>query len=536
MISLLARINFLVAFGATSVTEQTTNAVYVASRRSLRGANNSKHDHRTRLEGAGDVIVGVRASGAALNLFQWNPHYQCFSEPAECSQEVQDAISAKLDGSVDIANIIELEPATPYQAPSPYKAIASTAGLDTTTLFYNSDRWEVASQNADINLKGGTDASDRAAVVVTLTSKTGGQNIVVAGAHYSHDVDFSSNVLKESIGSVPAGYGFVLLADTNVNEGVSNEEIFAKLGMSVGADTPTESTTCCYGNWVDGYNFDRIITTLQGTGAVSVGDVVANPGAEQHKPIMIAIETTAEVVQALDIGVSASGAALNLFQWNPHYQCFSEPAECSQEVQDAISAKLDGSVDIANIIELEPATPYQAPSPYKAIASTAGLDTTTLFYNSDRWEVASQNADINLKGGTDASDRAAVVVTLTSKTGGQNIVVAGAHYSHDVDFSSNVLKESIGSVPAGYGFVLLADTNVNEGVSNEEIFAKLGMSVGADTPTESTTCCYGNWVDGYNFDRIITTLQGTGAVSVGDVVANPGAEQHKPVMITMASP
>merc|ERR1711972_1312204 len=397
----------------------------------------------------------------------------------------------------------------------------------------------------DINLKGGSDNSDRAAVVVTFTSKTGGPGLVVAGAHYSHDVDYSSKMLKESIGSVPAGYGFVLLADTNVNNGVSNEEIFSKLGMSVGADTPTESTTCCYGNWVDGYNFDRIITTLQGTGAVSVGDVVANPGAEQHKPIMITMaspvanspqfiqETIAEVVQARDIGVSASGAALNLFQWNPHYQCFSEPAECSQEVQDAISAKLDGSVDIANIIELEPATPYQAPSPYKAIASTAGLDTTTLFYNSDRWEVASQNADINLKGGTDASDRAAVVVTLTSKTGGQNIVVAGAHYSHDVDFSSNVLKESIGSVPAGYGFVLLADANANEGVSNEDTFAKLGMSVGADTPTESTTCCYGNWVDGYNFDRIITTLQGTGAVSVGDVVANPGAEQHKPIMITM---
>merc|ERR1711953_781942 len=159
----------------------------------------------------------------------------------------------------------------------------------------NSDRWEVASQNADINLKGGTDASDRAAVVVTLTSKTGGQNIVVAGAHYSHDVDFSSKVLKDSIGSVPAGYGFVLLADTNVNSLISNADIFAKLGQNVGADTPTESITCCYGNWVDDYNFERIITTLQGTGAVSVGDVVAHPGLEQHKPVTITIDTAAEV-------------------------------------------------------------------------------------------------------------------------------------------------------------------------------------------------------------------------------------------------
>merc|ERR1711953_287159 len=324
----------------------------------------------------------------------------------------------------------------------------------------NSDRWEVASQNVDINLKGGTDVSDRAAVVVTLTSKTGGQNIVVAGAHYSHDVDFSSNVLKESIGSVPAGYGFVLLADTNSNEGVSNEELFAKLGLSVGADTPTESTTCCHGNWVDGYNFDRIITTLQGNGAVDVGDVVANPGAEQHKPIMISIETTADVAQALDVGVIANDVALSLLQWNPHYQCFSEPAECSQEVQDAISAKLDGSIDVANVIELEPATPYQAPSSYQAIVSTAGVDTTTLFYNSDRWDLASQQTGINLKGGSDNTDRSAVVVTLTSKTGGQGLVVAGAHYSHDVDFSSNVLKDAIGSVPPGYGFVLLADTNV----------------------------------------------------------------------------
>jgi len=204
-------------------------------------------------------------------------------------------------------------------------------------------------------------------------------------------------------------------------------------------------------------------------------------------------------------------------------------------VEDAISAKLDGSVDFANVIELEPTTPYQAPSPYQAIVSTAGVDYTTLFYNSDRWEMASQQTGINLKGGSDNTDRAAVVVTFTSKTGGPGLVVAGAHYSHDVDFSSSVLKESIGSVPAGYGFVLLADTNANNGISNTDLFAKLGQSVGADTPTESTTCCYGNWVDGYNFDRIITTLQGTGAVSVGDVVAHPGAEQHKPIMITIAA-
>merc|ERR1712066_964178 len=141
-----------------------------------------------------------------------------------------------------------------------------------------------------MGLNGGSDNTDRAAVVATFTSKTEGSGLVVAGAHYSHDVDYSSKVLKDSIGSVPAGYGFVLLADTNVNNGVSNADLFAKLGLSVGADTPTESTTCCYDSWVDGYNFDRIITTLQGKGAVDVGDVAANPGAEQHKPIMISIE------------------------------------------------------------------------------------------------------------------------------------------------------------------------------------------------------------------------------------------------------
>merc|ERR1712232_1459057 len=123
--------------------------------------------------------------------------------------------------------------------------------------------------------------------------------------------DFSSNVLKDSIGSVPPGYGFVLLADTNVNNGVSNADLFAKLGLSVGADTPTESTTCCYDHWVDGYNFDRIITTLQGNGAVDIGDVVANPGALQHKPIMISIETTDEVAQALDIGGKARDIGRN---------------------------------------------------------------------------------------------------------------------------------------------------------------------------------------------------------------------------------
>merc|ERR1712186_80450 len=313
----------------------------------------------TTAEVAQLLDVGVNANGAALNLFQWNPNYQCFSSPAECSQEVQDAVSAKLDGSIDFANVIELEPTAPYQAPSPYQAIVSKAGVDTTTLFYNSDRWDVTSQHTDINLKGGSDNSDRAAVVVTFTSKTGGPGLVVAGAHYSHDVDYSSKMLKESIGSVPAGYGFVLLADTNVNNGVSNADIFAKLGQSVGADTPTESTTCCYGHWVDDYNFDRIITTLQGTGAVNVGDVVAHPGLEQHKPVTITIDTAAEVAQALDASVSASGAALNLFQWNPHFQCFKEPAECAKEVEDAISAKLDGSVDFANVVELEPTTPFR---------------------------------------------------------------------------------------------------------------------------------------------------------------------------------
>jgi hypothetical protein len=293
MVSLLMRINFLVVFAAGSIEGQTIDGAGIAKRRSLRGVNASQHTHPSHQEGVDHFSVGVSASGAALNLFQWNPHYQCFKEPADCAKEVEDAISAKLDGSVDFANVVELEPTTPFLAPSPNQAIVSTAGVDTTTLFYNSDRWDVANVVKDINLKGGSDNTDRAAVVVTFTSKTGGPGLVVAGAHYSHDVDFSSKVLKDSIGSVPAGYGFVLLADTNVNSGISNADLFAKLGQNVGADTPTESTTCCYGEWVEDDNFDRIITTLQGTGFVSVGDVVAHPGAEQHKPVTITISLPA---------------------------------------------------------------------------------------------------------------------------------------------------------------------------------------------------------------------------------------------------
>jgi len=287
------RINFLVVFAAGSTEGQTIDGAGIAKRRSLRGVIASQHTHPSHQEGVDHFSVGVNASGAALNLFQWNPQSQCFKEPADCAKEVEDAISAKLDGtdSVDFANVVELEPTTPYpfRAPWPYQAIVSTAGVDTTTLFYNSERWDAANVVKDINLKGGSDNTDRAAVVVNFTSKIGGPGLVVAGAHYSTDVDFSSKVLKDSIGSVPVGYGFVLLADTNVNWWTSNADLFAKLDQNVGADTPTQSTTCCNGEWVEDDNFDRIITTLQGTGFVSVGDVVAHPGAEQHKPVTITI-------------------------------------------------------------------------------------------------------------------------------------------------------------------------------------------------------------------------------------------------------
>lgn len=199
----------------------------------------------------------------SLNLFQWNPHWQCFSKDSYfCASNASSFLSAVLqDHDVDFANVVEFEDAT-YKAPEPWKMIHQKCGMDMVLLIYHSNRWRASGSKAH----GCMNTPDDRSFIVQQFKETGGthRKLIAVGAHYPHHGDHDRAALKSGLSSVRKATGveqIVLMADTNEEASMSNEDIMQDIGVK-NTMTGTElKPTCCYDI---GYirPFDRIITNF----------------------------------------------------------------------------------------------------------------------------------------------------------------------------------------------------------------------------------------------------------------------------------
>jgi len=195
-------------------------------------------------------------SSSWLTAMQWNPHYQCFVEhytKATCQTDAFHFLTAQL-GHVDFANVVEL--GQEFKTPDSIGNLGAKCGLDDVNLFY-SPQWKQAGSLKHGCMKEG----DRPYLVQNFEHISGGHSLIVVGAHFPHSTDW--NRLKTAISEVMTESGttaVLLLADTNVNAGWSNARIMEALGLSgtvTGASTNT--STCCYPGFPNGFAFDRAI-------------------------------------------------------------------------------------------------------------------------------------------------------------------------------------------------------------------------------------------------------------------------------------
>ncbi|HSW76982.1 MAG TPA: hypothetical protein VLG50_08040 [Candidatus Saccharimonadales bacterium] len=238
-------------------------------------------------------------NGPAISLFQWNPHWQCFTNQC-CYNVAIDYINSNIvSRNVDFANIIELE-YDQYQPPSNYTKIVGHCGSgpitsgDVTTLIYNQNLWQPVGNAYKFCIADSTDANGRPTLIQQFTSKNQSNfNVYVVGSHFTHDRDSYISGLQNAFNTVgiQTTSQIIMMADTNQN-GSSQKLISDILGTTPAVIQSTAiSGTCCFSSFRLAY--DRIITTFgnhMGTYAPSFNEVITNPVSgcnygEMHLPV-----------------------------------------------------------------------------------------------------------------------------------------------------------------------------------------------------------------------------------------------------------
>jgi len=231
--------------------------------------------------------------GPALNLLQWNPHWQCFEwNRNNCREEFHKSLSAQLEtADIDFANIVELNDDR-SRLPARWKAMHHMCGIDRTTLIYNADRWSVPSLRAS-GRTGCMAHKDRPFIVQQFTEAAawgGERKVVVVGAHYPHTKE--RKALASALRAVVHATGeqsVVFLADTNEANITSNEQVFLDIEAPDGTLRSSElQNTCCLNNdFRYEMTYDRIIANF-GVDIVTTvlfDDPPRWAQGEFHKPI-----------------------------------------------------------------------------------------------------------------------------------------------------------------------------------------------------------------------------------------------------------
>lgn len=222
----------------------------------------------------------ITAATMTITALQWNPHWECFRESAECKSQVMELLSSRLRSGTDFANVVELE-TEDFVAPSGWKNISSFCGRDVTYLFFDAVRWNVL-ELENSGERGCMVENNRPYVVQAFKHQSEDLAIIVIGAHFPHAR--IGTTLPKSIQAVSSTTGIdsiMLIADTNINRphpswwpGTcppaycrTSAEIFEALGLQANATISTDLVTSCCANppYYFLFEFDRVIANF-GTG------------------------------------------------------------------------------------------------------------------------------------------------------------------------------------------------------------------------------------------------------------------------------
>eukprot|EP00930_Biecheleria_cincta_P002725 TRINITY_DN103716_c0_g1_i1.p1 TRINITY_DN103716_c0_g1~~TRINITY_DN103716_c0_g1_i1.p1 ORF type:complete len:372 (+),score=29.62 TRINITY_DN103716_c0_g1_i1:38-1117(+) len=230
--------------------------------------------------------------------------------------------------------------------------------------------------------------------------------------------------------------------------------------------------------------------------------------------LTLALLPFASVVQSRD---------LNLFMWNPHWQCFVwNNFQCAKNVTRNLEVFLPAfSVDFAGVVELGDSS-WVPPSPFSSQSSKCNRDITTLFANTERWAASTANGSY-VEGCMAANDRPFLVRQFDSVDGKEKLIVAAAHFPHPAyDRSVDVYKQTASTAPLRDAIrtvmqatgvedvVVIADTNAWSWISSDFIMKDMLELPGTaiSTKLESTCCFDAGYPEEFTFDRIMANFGG----------------------------
>jgi len=226
--------------------------------------------------GAGVTAASVGGAGTlTITALQWNPHWECFEQSAECKSRVVEALPGRLANGTDFANVVELE-ADGVALPEGWENITSACRRDVTVLFFNAARWRRASI-AGAGERGCMVPDDRPYVVQLFEHRTEDLKLVVVGAHFPHRQ--LGSALGEAIQRVVNSTGVdatLLIADTNINRPsawplcpaslcASSADLMKALGVARAAEvlaTDLLKTCCLNPPYGFAFEFDRVIANF----------------------------------------------------------------------------------------------------------------------------------------------------------------------------------------------------------------------------------------------------------------------------------
>lgn len=203
----------------------------------------------------------VQVATAAISLFQWNPHWECFAQNRHnCAARAEAQVKFHLMSTdADFANIVGLEDHD-YVPPSGWEMFRQQCGQDVSLLIYNTKWWtpSVATGSA----QRGCILGGHRPFVVQQFDGVLGQSVVIVGAHFPHNGDKKRGPLRDAIANAVKATGIdsvIMMADTSENRSVSNQDVALDLAFPAGPVVGSELVnTCCEDI---GYTrpYDRII-------------------------------------------------------------------------------------------------------------------------------------------------------------------------------------------------------------------------------------------------------------------------------------
>jgi hypothetical protein len=267
-----------------------------------------------------------------VNTMHWNAHWECFTSGNEaCARGAEALLMSQLvGGGLDFVNLVEWGSTvlTVPEIASKFglEGLVAECGDDVDVLLYNASRWALEAGNGNGTVCLDTTSHqrpDRAAMVRTFTHRAAQQlRLTVAGAHFSHSLNISGPLLRSAL---LGSDNVLLLADTNLGESVSNQQLFSSLGLSTPAAGSAFGRTCCANDGFTHSGYDRIVASA-GTDAqnqlgffkdnntkrlpswVDVTNGTHKSAFETHQPVFMSL-----TMRAPNAGAAAAVRASTMF-------------------------------------------------------------------------------------------------------------------------------------------------------------------------------------------------------------------------------